>query len=911
MNSTSQNHAPTASSQDVGGSGSNQQNTDSVDQQDGTNINDTDIVFDEDGDEVVGSKRATRSPAWQHFIKFKLNDEVKARCKHCSKVLGADSKNGTKHLLAHYQRCLHKPYPDIRQSILVQEKKKLDGTTTHVSNYTFNADTSRKDLAEMIIVHEYPLSIVEHHGFRKFVGGLQPLFKVPCRNTIKDDIKRIYDYERDKTMSLLAKTKSRIAVTTDMWTSNHQKKGFMAMTAHFVDQNWNLQSRIMRFIYVPCPHTSDVLADILYTTLCDWNLDRKVSTLTVDNCTTNDAIIRILLEKLPLKSLMMNGDLLHMRCCAHILNLIVQDGLSLIKFEIERIRESVAFWSASPKREQNFVTAAEQLGIPYSKKLILDCKTRWNSTFLMLSVAISYKEVFDRYPTANVFFPLICEIGYSLREWTKSPIEEIKMMADQMVSKFNKYWSVIHGAKIEFQNLEAFVQTLFQEYVSSNASKKRKSEGFYGGSVPGSSSFGSSISSGHRVGFKKLLSDIASITRDDDESGGMSELDNYLKEKLLPKDMELDLLAWWKTNGIKYPTLQRIAKDILAILVSTVASESAFSTSGRLVSPHRSRLHPKTLEALMCAQSWLLNEIRATCSEETEAYCRSVEFDYDVKTLKKAGQQVLMILFDFEVGLSGNYWVSGLGSGSGKVSAPTGRLDKKPVGYRVGFGYICENRVRVWDTMPSPEPAPLPFLVSRYQGNPGRAHWIAVKNILKYLRRTKEWFLVLGGSDDLKVRGYSDASFQTDRDNYRSQSGWVFTLNGGAVTWKSSKQETVADSTCETEYIAASKASKEAMWLKNFIGDLGVVPAIKEPMEIFCDNEGAVALTKEPRDHGRSRHIDRKYQFIRHHVEEGQLVVKRISSEDNPTDPLTKGLSRVKHLQHARSIGLKDDISVD
>nr|KAJ0211982.1 hypothetical protein LSAT_V11C400206210 [Lactuca sativa] len=94
----------------------------------------------------------------------------------------------------------------------------------------------------------------------------------------------------------------------------------------------------------------------------------------------------------------------------------------------------------------------------------------------------------------------------------------------------------------------------------------------YGGLVPGSSSFGSSMSSGHRVGFKKLLSDIASITRDDDESGGMSELDNYLKDKLLPKDMELDLLTWWKTNGIKYPTLQRIAKDILAIHVSTVAS---------------------------------------------------------------------------------------------------------------------------------------------------------------------------------------------------------------------------------------------------------------------------------------------------------------------------------------------------
>ena len=107
------------------------------------------------------------------------------------------------------------------------------------------------------------------------------------------------------------------------------------------------------------------------------------------------------------------------------------------------------------------------------------------------------------------------------------------------------------------------------------------------------------------------------------------------------------------------------------------------------------------------------------------------------------------------------------------------------------------------------------------------------------------------------------------------------------MTWKSSKQETVADSTCESEYIAASEASKEAIWLKNFIGDLGVVPSIKEPMEIFCDNEGAVALTKEPRDHGRSRHIDRKYHFIRHRVEEGRRVLKKVSSEDNLTYPLT------------------------
>ena len=108
------------------------------------------------------------------------------------------------------------------------------------------------------------------------------------------------------------------------------------------------------------------------------------------------------------------------------------------------------------------------------------------------------------------------------------------------------------------------------------------------------------------------------------------------------------------------------------------------------------------------------------------------------------------------------------------------------------------------------------------------------------------------------------------------------------MTWQSSKQETIIDSTCESEYIAVSEASKEAIWLKNFIGDIRFVPTIKEPMEIFCDSEGVVALTKEPRDHGRSRHIDRKYHFITHRVVEGLLKVKRVSSEENLAVPLRR-----------------------
>ncbi|KAJ9555363.1 LOW QUALITY PROTEIN: hypothetical protein OSB04_009977 [Centaurea solstitialis] len=189
--------------------------------------------------------------------------------------------------------------------------------------------------------------------------------------------------------------------------------------------------------------------------------------------------------------------------------------------------------------------------------------------------------------------------------------------------------------------------------------------------------------------------------------------------------------------------------------------------------------------------------------------------------------------------------------------------------------------------------------------NPGEPHWVAVKNILKYLRRTKEMFLVFGGTEDeISVTGYSDASFQTDRDDFRSQSGYVFTLNGGAISWKSSKQDTIVDSTTEAEYIAASDAAKEAVWLRNFLLDLRVVASISRPIDIFCDNSGAVAQAKEPREHHKSRHVLRKYHLIREIIGRGDVRICKIPTEDNVADPLTKPLARA-HEAHANSIGMQ------
>ena len=144
-----------------------------------------------------------------------------------------------------------------------------------------------------------------------------------------------------------------------------------------------------------CPHTAEVLCVALMDTFLEWNIDRKLSTVTVDNCFTNDAMISLLLKKFENDVHLWTKSLFHVRYAAHILNLIVKDGLEVIKASIEKIRDSFAFWLATPKREEMFEDVVHQLHITHGKKLSLDCAITWNSTFLMLQTSIEYKDGFS------------------------------------------------------------------------------------------------------------------------------------------------------------------------------------------------------------------------------------------------------------------------------------------------------------------------------------------------------------------------------------------------------------------------------------------------------------------------------------------------------------------------------------
>ena len=195
-------------------------------------------------------------------------------------------------------------------------------------------------------------------------------------------------------------------------------------------------------------------------------------------------------------------------------------------------------------------------------------------------------------------------------------------------------------------------------------------------------------------------------------------------------------------------------------------------------------------------------------------------------------------------------------------------------------------------------------MVSRYQSNPGPKHWQAVKHILKYPWRTRDYMLVYH-NEDLILIGYTDSDFQLDLDFRKSTSGCVFTLGGGAISWKSVEQSCIAESTMEAEYVATCEAAKEATWLKKFLSDLGVVRMEQVPITLFCDNSEAVAQSKDPRNHKKEKHIEKKYHIIRDIVARGDVVVEKIDSANNLTNPFTKVLPQRIFESHLEGIGVR------
>lgn len=191
--------------------------------------------------------------------------------------------------------------------------------------------------------------------------------------------------------------------------------------------------------------------------------------------------------------------------------------------------------------------------------------------------------------------------------------------------------------------------------------------------------------------------------------------------------------------------------------------------------------------------------------------------------------------------------------------------------------------------------------VSRFNNNPGKEHWSAVKQIFRYLKGTMDLKLEFNKESNSNLTGYSDSDYAGDLDERRSCTGFVFIRNGGAISWNSRRQETVAISSTEAEYMALSSATQEALWLRQFESEFW---SLGEPTTIFCGNQSAIKLANTDAYHSRTRHIDIKHHFIRKKVDEGLIHVRPIATNEMVADGLTKGVFRDKHDFCGRNMGL-------
>ncbi|KAG2724850.1 hypothetical protein I3760_01G037400 [Carya illinoinensis] len=577
--------------------------------------------------------------------------------------------------------------------------------------HKYSEEAVRLALAEMVIIDELPFRFVEGQGFKKIVWLLEPRFKVPCRVMVARDCMKLFSSEKAKLKKLFKDGGMRISLTTDTWTSV-QNLNYMCLTAHFIDNDWKLQKKIINFCLIP-NHRGDTIEKYIESCLLHWGID-KIFTVTVDNASSNDTAISYLRHFLT--GNVLGGKYMHMRCCAHILNLVVNEGLKECNDAITMVRNAVRYVRSSPARLEKFKRCAEKEKIDSKKMLSLDVQTRWNSTYIMLEAAEKFEKAFrwmesedhnflsyfkdgnigpprveewetvrvfvkffkmfydatcrffgSLYVTANTSFLEICMLQKELVRLSESDNNCLMNMAVSMRIKYDKYWGSLdrmnlmlliavvldprsklglltfHLKKIHDEcraeelvlNVRQLLSDLYAEYNDAFSSSSVNSTEH----VPPLPSTSTKVSEdNHESQFfaEWLLASSASRS-----TSAKREIERYFSDGCEAFIQSFDLLNWWKVNEPNYPILARIARDLLLMPVSTVASESAFSTGGRVLDPFWSSLAPRTVEALICTQNWLRHPSTPIDIREAMDNVESFVADAIVSSFKSTTQFVV------------------------------------------------------------------------------------------------------------------------------------------------------------------------------------------------------------------------------------------------------------------------------
>nr|GEX87901.1 zinc finger BED domain-containing protein RICESLEEPER 2-like [Tanacetum cinerariifolium] len=530
-------------------------------------------------------KGGRRSFVWDHF-KF-VKGATKAPCQYCKTVIACvGKKNGFKPI------------------------SEGDITCGSLATHSFRQERCRKALARLCIKDNQPFSIVDNEGFQDYSWEMNPLFKMPSRWTVARDCLKIYKEEEKK---LKGHLKDQTYLLLLILGRLCRMLTYMCLTEHWGDDDWVLRKKILNF----CPidnHRGDTIGKMVYQCLQKWGTER-VFTVTVDNALSNDGAIKFLGKMLKGPHAVLDCKYTHLRCCAHILNLMVRDGLEEQFKSISKISNAVRYVRSSPAHATSFREFIKRVNIQCDKKPCLDVETRWNSAFLMLETAEKYADAFDRLKL----------IDYKYKSYFCGDDEDD--FADNIRKRKRKKKGCWAPKEDDWEKARQFIEYLRVFY-----------------NIPATSCFILITVWDRFMAWILLKQSGAKVSLEtsflkylEEQGHGVNktEVDIYLDNGLEKRDDSFDILNWWKVNSLKFPILSQVVAHVLGIPIPTVASESAFSTGGRVIDQFRSSLTPKTVEALICAQDWIrstptdigLQDMPVNVLEELQEKMEKIELD--------------------------------------------------------------------------------------------------------------------------------------------------------------------------------------------------------------------------------------------------------------------------------------------
>lgn len=557
----------------------------------------------------------------------------------------------------------------------------------------FDQEKCRDGLLKMIIIDGLPFTSVEKPGLQNLLKVMQPQFEIPSAEDVERDCIQLFEEEKEKLKSILSSNLQMVSLTIDTWTSIEDMT-YLCVTAHFIDEGWDLHKKILSFGVIP-DREGESIGEPLKECLKDWGIV-KISTITVDKSIADSTIPYLVRSVSDWNgSTILKGECMHLRCFVDLLNSIVCDEMKKLDSSIGKIRASCRYLMSSSTGLASFKRCVQLENLPTNQILILDLPTNWNTTYLMLEAAEKFEKAFTRlesddpsylsaletdggppnyddwnqvrilvkllkifhdtilafsrswHVTADTFFRQLYQVLYTLSKWMESDDLGLQRMATNVKTEVDKYWDINGNLNylllvavvlnprykleyIEFCFSHVYGPDEYKEILKNLIDLLEELFAKYEALYPfppdacDAGDLSSHVTSQSQVGHDDNSENVNLLDkfklRVKGKRTGLikNELDRYLNDDLEDGFNGFDILGWWRGNTTKYYVLSRMARDILAIPVSTVSLEYAFNTEGRVLDEFRSLLSDTTAEALICVQSWLKSSTKVGDSQGPE-----------------------------------------------------------------------------------------------------------------------------------------------------------------------------------------------------------------------------------------------------------------------------------------------------